>query len=187
MIDTSVFKPFPTLESNRLRLRKVTLDDTNEIFAIRSDIKVVKYLGKDRSPDINEAIANINLLDELLTNETGIRWGITLKPSNKIIGSIGFWKLMKDRFRAEIGYDLHPDYWNQGIMTEAMKMVIEFGFKTMNLHSIEANTDKDHHATHKVLIHNGFVKSAHFKENYYYNGIFLDSVIFCLINPNDSR
>jgi ribosomal-protein-alanine N-acetyltransferase len=183
MINTTVLSPFPIIETERLILRKVTLDDANDLFAIRSDIRVVRYLGRDRNINIDETITNINLLEAMLNNEEGIRWGITLKPSDKLIGSIGFWRLNKPHFRAEIGYDLHPDFWNKGIMTEAIKLVSNFGFQKMNLHSIEANTDKDNIATQKVLVKNGFVKEAHFKENYYYNGKFLDSVIFSLIQP----
>ena len=183
MIDTTVFNPFPLLETEQLLFRKITLEDTQDLFAIRSDINVVKYLGRDRIMDTHEVIDNIKILEEALKNGEGIRWGITMKPSNKIIGSIGFWKLNKPHFRAEIGYDLHPDFWNRGIMTKAIKAVTEFGFKKMKLHSIEANTDKDNMATHKVLIKNGFVKEAHFKENYYYNGVFIDSVIYSLLNP----
>ena len=167
MINTTVLSPFPIIETERLILRKVTLDDANDLFAIRSDIRVVRYLGRDRNINIDETITNINLLEAMLNNEEGIRWGITLKPSDKLIGSIGFWRLNKPHFRAEIGYDLHPDFWNKGIMTEAIKLVSNFGFQKMNLHSIEANTDKDNIATQKVLVKNGFVKEAHFKENYY--------------------
>jgi len=187
MINTNVFNPFPALESKRLYLRRISLDDADDLFRIRSDINVNKYLGRDRNMLIDETIANINIVEEGINNEEGIRWGITLKPSARIIGSIGFWKLKKEHSRAEVGYDLHPDYWNKGIMQEAMKVVLDFGFQKMNLHSVEANTDKDNLASHKVLTNNGFVKEAHFKENYYYNGMFIDSVIYSLINPYDKK
>ena len=184
MINTTVFNPFPILENNSIRLRRITMDDASDLFAIRSDINVVKYLGRDRNKDISETIDNINLVEDMINREEGIRWGITLKPSNKIIGSIGFWRLIKPHSRAEIGYDLHPDYWNQGIMSQALELTLDFAFKNMNIHSVEANTDKDNIASQMILTKNRFIKEAHFKENYFYNGIFIDSVIFSCINPH---
>ena len=90
--------------------------------------------------------------------------------------------MQKEHYRAEIGYLLHPDYQQKGIMDEALKAVIKYGFETMQLHSIEANVNPANAASMKLLEKNGFVKEAYFKENYFYNGQFLDSVIYSLLN-----
>jgi ribosomal-protein-alanine N-acetyltransferase len=94
--------------------------------------------------------------------------------------------LIKPHCRAEIGYSIHPDYWGQGIMTETFKILIEFGFSELKLHSIEANVNPKNVQSIKLLEKIGFKKEAHFRENFLYNGEFLDSLIYCLLE-SDAR
>lgn len=68
-----------------------------------------------------------------------------------------------------------------------MKSVLDYGFKQLNLHSVEANINKMNNASRNLLEKFGFVKEAHFKENFYFNGTYLDSVIYSLINPTHPR
>ena len=89
--------------------------------------------------------------------------------------------LQKENFRAEIGYALLPDYYKKGIADEALKAVIDYGFNTMNLHSIEANLNPDNIASAELLEKNNFEKEAYFKENYYFEGKFIDSLIYSLL------
>ncbi|HUM46715.1 MAG TPA: GNAT family protein, partial [Chitinophagales bacterium] len=89
-----------------------------------------------------------------------------------------------EHFRAEIGYSLLPGYWGRGIMLESITAVIRFGFEILKLHSIEANVNPSNIPSIKLLERSGFVKEAHFKENYYFNGKFLDSAIYSLVTPS---
>jgi ribosomal-protein-alanine N-acetyltransferase len=77
---------------------------------------------------------------------------------------------------------LHPDYHRQGIMQEAIETLIEYGFGKMLLHSIYANIHPDNNASRSILLKNSFVKEAHFREDFYYDGKFLDTVVFGLLN-----
>ena len=175
------FKPFPLIETERLRLRKISRKDVNEIFFLRSDKRVLHYLDKAPAKTKKDAYDFIKILHDAEKNADGITWGITLKNIEKIIGTIGFWRMQKEHYRAEIGYILHPDYWGKGITQEAMTAVIKYGFEVMKLHSIEANVNPDNAASIRLLEKNGFVREAYFKENYYFDGKFLDSAIYSLI------
>jgi len=84
-----------------------------------------------------------------------------------MIGDFGYWNLQKQHLRAEIGYELHPDYWGKGFMTEVMQTVLSFGFKTMKFHSVEANVTPGNKASVSLLLRNGFRLEGQFKENYY--------------------
>ena len=64
-----------------------------------------------------------------------------------------------------------------------MKVVLDYGFNTLKIHSLEANVNPGNAASIKLLERNGFVREAYYRENYYYNGHFLDSAIYSLINP----
>ena len=80
--------------------------------------------------------------------------------------------------RAELGYSLITPHQGQGLLAEALNRVMEYGFGTMNLHSVEANINVGNAASEAVLIRAGFVKEAHFRENFFYAGQFHDSVIY---------
>jgi [ribosomal protein S5]-alanine N-acetyltransferase len=173
--------PFPTLVTSRLILREITTNDANEIFFLRSDEGLLKYLDKAPERSVDETIAFIGRIKNNLTDNEGILWGITLKDSDVVIGSICFWRMQKENYRAEIGYVLHPAQQGKGIMDEAVKAVLQYGFETMQLHSVEANVNPANANSMKLLEKNGFIKEAYFRENYYYNGKFLDSVIYSLL------
>ena len=175
------FKPFPLIETERLRLRKISRKDVNEIFFLRSDKRVLHYLDKAPAKTKKDAYDFIKIVHDAEKNADGITWGITLKNIEKIIGTIGFWRMQKEHYRAEIGYILHPDYWGKGITQEAITVVIKYGFEVMKLHSIEANVNPDNAASIRLLEKNGFVREAYFKENYYFDGSFLDSAVYSLI------
>lgn len=178
------FSPFPTIATSRLLLREVTIADSTELFFLRSDATVLKYLDKEPEKSIEETIAFIKRAKQDLENIDGILWGIVSKENNSIIGTISYWRMQKEHYRAEIGYALHPAQQGKGLMDEAMKAVLLYGFETMQLHSVEANVNPANTASINLLEKNGFVKEAHFRENYYHNGKFLDSAIYSLITPS---
>ncbi len=175
------FTPFPILSTERLLLRAITTDDANEIFFLRSDKEVLKYLDKEPAKSIDEAKEFIERIKKDQANNDGILWGITQKDNHLIIGTIGFWRMQKEHYRSEVGYVLHPSYQGKGIMNEAMQAVLNYGFETMKLHSVEANVNPSNAASIKLLEKNWFVKEGYFRENYYYDGKFLDSAIYSLL------
>jgi len=111
----------------------------------------------------------------------GINWVIALKGSNKMIGNICLWNIKKEHHRAEIGYALHFDHHRKGIMDEAIRAVLEVGFRKYKFHSIEANVNPKNKASIKLLEKNKFRREAYYKENYFFNGKFLDSAIYSLL------
>ena len=181
MLDIN-FLPFHNLQSERLILRRVFKDDVNEIFALRSNQEVMKYIPRPLLKTEEEAIAHITAIDEKIDSNEGINWAITQKGNPKLIGIIGHYRLKPEHFRSEIGYMLLPEYQGKGIISEAIKEVVNYGFDVMKLHSIEAIIDPKNIASEKVLQKNGFAKEAHFKENEYYEGRFIDTAIYAILN-----
>ncbi|WP_291099934.1 MULTISPECIES: GNAT family N-acetyltransferase [unclassified Flavobacterium] len=176
------FTPFPNVETERLQLRRVVKEDVNEIFALRSNEQTMKYIPRPLAKTKEDALGHIAMIDEKIENNEGINWAITLKNSPKLIGIIGHYRIKPEHYRAEIGYMLLPKYHGKGIITEAINYVVNYGFEIMKLHSIEAIIDPENFASAKVLQKNGFVKEAHLKENEYFEGRFLDTVIYSILN-----
>ena len=179
------FSPFPELNTQRLLLRRMTKLDANEILCLRSNDRVMQYIDREKAKSTTDADIFISRINASIDSNNGIMWGIALiENTNKLIGNIGFWRLIKEHYRAEIGYMLHPDFWKKNIMKEAMQTVIDYGFNNMKLHSIEAHINPDNTASAKLLESTGFNKEAHFKEDFFFQGIFRDSAIYSRLNKS---
>lgn len=165
------------MKTDRLLLCKISLDDAENIFLLRTNEAAMKYIHKPKLNSIDDAKEIIKKMNE----PDRIQWGITLIKEYKIIGTIGYHRIEKDHYRAEIGYMLAPDYWNTGLMSEAITKVIEYGFNEMNLHSIEAIINPGNTVSRKILQKFNFIKEAYFKENFFFEGKFLDSEVYSLV------
>jgi len=180
------FGEFPLLTTSRLRLRSIELADTAAFFELRSHHEFNTFLDRDKPKDHQEVERLIQTILKNFEDNEAVCWVISPKESDDFMGSISFWKIDKAHFRAEIGYGIHPDFQQRGYMSEALTAVIEYGFRKMNLHSIEANINPSNVASTKLVEKHGFVQEAYFRENYYYNGQFLDSAIFSLVDKGGS-
>ena len=176
------FNPFPLIKTKRLILRQINNDDVNEIFFLRSDERVMRYIDKAPADTMDDAYEFIRKTTEMEMKAEAVNWAICLKSDPKLIGTICFWNIKEEHYRAEVGYSLYPDYWGKGIMQEALVEVMKYGFNVMKLHSIEANVNPGNAASIKLLERNNFVREAYFRENYYYNGKFLDTAIYSILS-----
>lgn len=181
------FNPFPILESDRLILRKMILTDAPQLFELRTGKETMKFIDKDKIASVQVAQDMIQNMDVQMQNNAAVMWGITLPGSAPIIGTIGFWRIVKDHHRAEIGYMLRPEYWNKGYVSEAMNAVINYGFQKMKLHTIEANINPHNLASRRVLEKQGFQQEGFYRENYYFNGKYLDTAVFSLLKSNRAK
>ncbi|WP_333809751.1 GNAT family N-acetyltransferase [Flavobacterium sp.] len=178
------FSPFPILESERLQFRRLTDADAPEIFALRSNPEIMKYIPRPLATTIEDALAHIKLINEKIDENIDINWAVTEKGNDKCIGLMGFYRTQPENFRTELGYMISPEHKGKGYVTEAVKTLLDFAFNTLNFHSIEAVIDSRHIASERVLQKNGFEKEAHFKENFFYNNEFTDTVIYSLLKRN---
>lgn len=180
-MSTFSFLPFKSLESERLLLRQITAEDVNEIFALRSNPETMKYIPRPLVTTMDQAMEHIKMIQDKIETNEGINWAITLKDNPKMIGIIGHYRIRWEHFRSEIGYMLLPEYHGKGIITEAIQLMIDYGFNNMKMHSLEAIIDPENTASARVLEKNNFIKEAHLVENEYYDGKFLDTVIYSLL------
>ncbi len=182
-ISTSIFDTFPSFESDRLLFRAFQKEDAKGLFELRSNSKVMEYMDTAPQKGIEEAQQLILSNQAAFANKEGINWAIVEKSSGEFVGYFGFWRLIRQHCRAEIGYALHPHFWGKGYMNETLVGMIGFAFQRLQVHSIEANVNPNNAASIKLLERNGFVQEAYFRENYLFRGKFLDSAIFSLLEP----
>ena len=183
-IDKSVFKSFPEFESKRLLFRKILLSDAKDLLLLRSNDDVMRFMDVVRFESISDAEKLINTIEEGYKKQEGITWAIIDKHSNSFIGYFGFWRMIPEHCRAEIGYALKREYWGKGYMYETINRMVRFGFENIKLHSIEANVNPANEKSKRVLEKIGFKKEAYFRENYLFNNKFLDSIIYSLLEKD---
>ncbi|NUN63274.1 GNAT family N-acetyltransferase [Pseudanabaena biceps] len=146
---------FLTLQTPRLILRKLTIADAEDIFAYASDPQVTAYTLWEAHRSIDDTYDYLNnIVFELYRSGQGMDWGIISKKSNKLIGTCGLYTKPVHR-RAELGYALSRDYWGQGLMTEAAKAAIAFGFHVMHLQRIQGYCAVENISSARVLEKSG--------------------------------
>ena len=142
---------FLTLQTQRLILRQITIADVEDMFAYASDPQVTAYILWDTHQTIHDSYEYINNVAlKLYRSGTGITWGVIAKESGKLIGTCSLQTTTIHR-RAELGYTLARNYWGRGLMTEAAKAAIAFGFHTMHLLRIQAFCAVENGASARVL------------------------------------
>lgn len=151
------FTPFPVLQTERLILRQIKDTDDQALFALRTDKEVIKYIKRVPHAHIDETRAFITMRTKDIEQNIAIVWAICLKEDPTMIGSICLWKISEEKTQGELGYDLSPAFHKQGYMSEAVKCVINFGFKTLGFRLIEAFTHRDNESSVNLLLKHGFL------------------------------
>ena len=172
------FNPFPILTTDRLVLRSLTKEDEEDFFNLRQIDSIGEFINRAPLKTRQEIKEKIAFLLDGTANNKWITWMITQKGSNQMIGSICLWNIDPENYRAEIGYELHPNFQGLGIMGESVKAVLQYGFNEMGLHSVEGSTMPSNIQSIKVMERAGFVREAYFKEVEFFEGKFWDRVVY---------
>ncbi|WP_456287964.1 GNAT family N-acetyltransferase [Paenibacillus sp. AK002] len=172
---------FPLLETERLVLRQIIPEDARDIFHYFSMDTVTKFYDVESFTHIEQADELIRRWNHRFENNQAIRWGIALRSESRVIGTCGYHGWMKHHYKAEIGYELAPEYWRQGYMTEAIQKIMEFGFNHLGLNRIEAFVEPENTASRKLLEKLGLNEEGTLKQHFYWRNQFVDTVIYALL------
>lgn len=180
------FTTFPTLTTERLRLRQIRPDDAEAIFATTADEEAMQFTGHGAHQTIEDTRAYIQRHLALYAERKAILWGITPRDGDQIIGSCSFHHFDDGYHCAEVGYELNRRFWGQGLIPEAVAAIINYGFNEMGLHRIEAIIDIANERSQGVLLKLGFQYEGNLRQRYYMrdrfeNEHFLDEYYFGLL------
>jgi [ribosomal protein S5]-alanine N-acetyltransferase len=145
------FTPFPILITERLILRQLLINDEQEIFTLRSDSEINKYLDRQLSNTIDDARNFINKINDNINKNASLYWAITLSDGNILVGTICLFSFSDENDKCEIGYELLTNFQRQGIMKEASEKVIDYAFNTIKVRKIEAFLHRDNQSSIKLL------------------------------------
>lgn len=150
------FSTFPVLETDRLVLRRLSLEDAPVIYQLRSDVEVAALTGKAPFLHINEAVAYINKIDNLINNDESIYWVASYKGDNAMIGAACLWNFDIQNETVELGYELLPEFQGKGIMVEIITCILRYAFEVMGIKTIVACPSSDNPPSVKLLEKMGF-------------------------------
>ncbi|WP_428225480.1 GNAT family N-acetyltransferase [Flavobacterium sp.] len=178
------FLPFQNLESTRLLLRQMNYSDVDGVFALRGNPENMKYIPRPLLKSRVEAMELIDTINQKIEKNEGINWAIIEKSSGVFIGFLGHYRIQWAHSRSEIGYMFLPEAQGKGYATEAVELIVKYGFEQMKMHSLEAVIDPANTGSARVLEKNHFVKEAHIRENEFFEGKYWDSVIYSLLKKD---
>lgn len=182
---------FPVLETNRLRLEKLSKDDSNSLFELFSDNAVVKYYDLEAFTEQSQASNLIEFFNSRFKENSGIRWAIRLKETNEFIGTCGFNSWSPKMKNATIGYDLLPKYWSNGFTTEAVHRIVKAAFlgelSCGKLNRIQGDTVPGNSASESLLLKVGFKEEGLRRQSGYWKNQFHDLKCFGLIRSEYSE
>ncbi len=145
------------IETERLLLKEINESYVNDILKIRSNEIINQYVQRVSPKNNYDALQFILTIKEKTKNNQTFYWGISLKGQSNLIGTICLWNFSEDRTVAEVGYELLPEYHRKGIMSEALKAVLNFAFNESHLQEIVAMTHKLNENSKRLLLKQDFV------------------------------
>lgn len=181
--EVTVFQTFPVLHTERLDLIEIKQRHLNDLFKIFGNPAVTSFYNVTTLEKEAEAQQFINHFRNRFNEGAAIRWGLALKGCNTIIGTLGYNNFTKHH-RANIGYDLLPEFWNNGYITEALKAVLRFGFDQLYINRIEAEVMQGNVASERVLEKLGFKKEGVLRQWMYWNNKHFDMNMFSLLRSD---
>lgn len=172
---------FQALATDRLELVHIEKHHAASFFDIMSRREVTKYYGMSNLTEMNEAEKIIESFRQTFESGRGIRWGVVERETGAFIGTVGLNNLNLKSRKAEIGFELHPSYWNKGYVSEAVKEVLAYCFSQLGLFRLGAVTFPENGASIALLQKLGFEKEGMLRGYLCQDDRSHDALIFSLL------
>ncbi|NLG24965.1 MAG: GNAT family N-acetyltransferase [Clostridiales bacterium] len=184
MLNESIDFPMDPILTPRLTLRRLSLRDANDLFSYCRDPEVARHVlwEAHRTPADSRAYVKY-MLRKYRAGEPA-SWGIELKESGRIVGTIGYMWHQAENRSAEVGYSLAREHWNKGLMTEALAAVIAYSFESLGLNRVEAQHEMSNPASGSVMRKVGMVQEGLLRERLYNKGRYVDVALYAILRSD---
>ena len=179
-IESGLF-PMRTLETGRLILRKIAMRDAPDVFAYSRDPEVARHVLWSAQKNIGEARDFCRFQLRRYRRDEPSSWGIILRQSGRLVGTIGYMEYNEDHGCVELGYSLARSCWNQGYMSEALSRVIDYTFETMDVNRIEAQHELTNPASGRVMEKCGMRREGILRQRLYNKGHYVDVALYAIL------
>ncbi len=174
----------PTLETERLILRRIAMRDAKDIFAYSKDPQVARHVLWSAQKDESEARDYCRFMMRRYRNDLPSSWGIIDKKTDTLVGTIGYMDYNEDNATVELGYSLARWMWNGGFMTEALRRVIAYTFEAMDVNRIEAQHELKNPASGRVMEKCGMAKEGVLRQRLYNKGRYVDVALYAILRED---
>src|SRR5882672_11994233 len=178
------WQQLPTINTTRLSLRSISAEDVDDYYNVYSNPEVMRYWSTPPLPCRDAASKLISEIHESFKRRELLKWGIALRTTNTLIGSVTLFHPDFTHRRAEIGYALGRAHWGKGYMQETLKAVLTYAFEELNFHRIEADVDPRNAASVRTLERLGFQREGYLRERWQVNGEIQDAFFYGLLRPD---
>jgi ribosomal-protein-alanine N-acetyltransferase len=169
------------LRTERLLLRPIREADASDLFEIFANPRVSRYLSHPAWTDIGSAHELIARTTAAVDAGKYVYLGIERTSDGKLIGECSLFNLMPQCRRAEVGYTLAEGAWGKGHISEALVVLLEYGFTQLELNRVEADIDPRNVASAKTLEKLGFQKEGLLRERWIVGEEVSDSALYGLL------
>ena len=173
--------PMPELTTDRLLLRKITMKDAPDIFDYSRDPEVARYVLWSAQKNLREAKEFCRYEQHRYRADEPSSWGIILRATGRLMGTIGYMQYDEDNATVEVGYSLARSLWGQGLMTEALGRVIGYTFETMDVNRIEAQHELKNPASGRVMEKCGMKREGILRQRLYNKGTYRDVALYAIL------
>ena len=171
----------PDLSTERLLLRRMTMKDAQDVFEYSRDPEVARHVLWSAQKHISEAKDYIRYMTKRYRDDLPSSWGIIDKASGRLVGTIGYMAFSEENASVEVGYSLARWLWGKGLMTEALRAVIDYTFDAMDVNRIEAQHEIDNPSSGRVMEKCGMVKEGVLRQRLYNKGEFKDVALYSIL------
>lgn len=171
----------PILIAERVRLRPLRETDADDLFALQSDLRVMRYWSHPAWTEREQAVQRIAQLERDRATSEFYTWAVTQDGSDALIGTVSLFAIHREQRRAELGYALASALWGRGYATEMLRPAIDFAFNTLDLERLEADIDPRNEASCRLVERVGFVREGLLRERWRVAGEVTDSAMYGLL------
>ncbi|MCX7032513.1 MAG: GNAT family protein [Arenimonas sp.] len=176
----------PVLESERIRLRPLRMDDAPDVYEMYSDPEITRYWSF--SAWTQPAQAEAWLAERIGWGPPSVYgWALADRESDRFLGTTALFSLSGPLHRAELGYSLMPTHQGRGLATEAVRTALDFGFDTLGLERMEADVDPRNEASCRLAERLGFQREGLLRNRWRVGGEFADSILYGLLRNEYRR
>ena len=184
IVNTFRLEPFPILKTDDLILRQLSSADTQAVLEIFGDDQVTRHYDLETFTSFEQSEKLIGHFQTRYDQREGIRWAITQRTNGDMIGTCGFNGFNRQASSAVIGYDLMRSSWGRGLTVQAVAGMLEFGFRRLELHRIEALVIPENTASIRVLEKLGFEREGVLRDHGFWKGQHWDVVSFSRLSTD---
>ncbi len=170
------------LLTSRLRLREFEMQDWQAVLAYQQDPRYLRFYAWDeRTEQDARRFVRMMLNQKERVPRVKFQLAVTMRETGELIGNCGVRKERADSGVGDIGYEISPEYWGKGLATEAVEVMVAFGFEKLNLRRIWAQCIAENAGSWRVMEKVGMRREGRLRQIEWFKGRWWDMLVYAIV------